>query len=152
MKRFRFTLEKVLRVRAHRTDEAKQRLAEALLAEREAREALRAAESSLAAFGAEWERQVGKRLTVMKWEALNARHEALVQTRDEAVAETAAAEALTEQRRVELAEARRQERILETLQEHQWVAYQKEALAAEQAELDEIGQHTRLVWKEAESV
>lgn len=150
MKRFQFNLEKVLRVRTHETTVAKQNLAAALLQADGRRKALQRAESALRRSEAEWAEQAGRgRKTVLQWNQYNLLHEALVEAREGAVRDLEEAEALVARRRQDLAEARRREKVLETLKERQWEAYQQEALMAEQKETDEIAQNVRRVWKEA---
>lgn len=150
MQRFQFTLEKVLRVRQHETDLVKQAVAAALHEVARAEAAVRAAEADLTAAQSEWSQKSSGRLTVQQWQAFSERHQGLIEIRTLRLDELAATEAALAERRAELAEARRKEQILEKLKERQWEAYQQEALRAEQAVLDEMAAHTKLVWKEAD--
>ncbi len=150
MKRFRFRLEKVAVVREQERLRALERFAAAQAAAGEARRALEQATRDRTALETEWERRTGGGpLPAREWLALHRHHELLVQA--EQLASQRLQERLTElrSRRVDLERARQREKALERLRSRQEAAYRKVMLAAEQVELDEIGQVT---WSRSEGV
>jgi flagellar export protein FliJ len=151
VKRFQFNLEKVLRVRGHETDIAMQHVAAALLELSRCQHGLRKAGAALEALEDDWRQQTRARRTVNQWHTHNLLHEALVEAKLLAAEAVVQAQAMLAARRLELAEARRREKVLESLKDRQLAVYTQESLAEEQKETDEVAQNMRLVWKEAAS-
>jgi flagellar protein FliJ len=139
VKRFRFSLEKVLRLRSQETEQTKRALGQAVAAEEAARQTAGRARSLLAARTEEAVAQ--ERMGLSAFEFATLRHHLTFLNRQAEGAEAALAEAraVTQKRRLELLRARRKERVLEKLREHRLVQYQVEALREEQKEFDEYG-------------
>lgn len=140
MKRFRFTLEKVLKVREHETTLAEEALAEALGSASRAQEAAEDATQQRLGHQTEWKRQAADRHTVRQWILFQEIDEAFRLAEQQAHERWEEALGAVGQQREILQAATQREKALETLREHQWEAYRSEWLACEQAELDEIGQ------------
>jgi len=140
LKPFRFSLEKVLKVRQLQTAKARQALSGAQLVAGHAWVAVEAARSARVAFAADWEARRAKRMTAGEWADASEHQDGL------AAAEKAAADRLhsaleaVAERRAELVEVERKEKALEKLRDQQWAAHECEQRAAEQAETDEIAQ------------
>lgn len=140
MQRFRFALEKVMRLRAQETDVAKRALGEALQAEMAARQALaealeRRSRATLDAVN----RETAGGIAAHEFASVRTHLSFLGKQVDEARRLLAGAEEATRQRRVALLEARRREKVLEKLREHRLEQYQAELLREEQKEFDEYG-------------
>lgn len=142
MKRFQFSLQKLLGLRHQETEQAKRNLAGALAAEAMAKDRLeqtqarlaeRVAQAAIAAYSVATYRQDRDWIRFLQGEVERAE-----QYLREAEAETARLRQL-------LLVARQRERILEKLRERRLEAYQLEALQAEQRELDERGQSPRIL-------
>lgn len=142
MKRFQFSLQRLLGLRHQETEQAKRHLAGALaaeamaqhrLAEAEGRLAERTAQSAAGGLRVAEYRQSRDWIRFLQGEVLRAEGEL-----QEAQAETA-------RLRQALLHARQRERILEKLRERRFEAYQQELLQAEQRELDERGQSPSLL-------
>jgi flagellar FliJ protein len=144
VKRFRFSLEKVLRLRAQETEQAKRALAQAMGAEAAAAEALSEARETLQHRTAEATAQERAGLVAAEFGALRNYLIFLQRQVEAAEAALGAAKALTQQRRLELLRARRRERALEKLRERRFAQYQLEAMREEQKELDEYGSRQTL--------
>lgn len=139
MKRFQFSLEKVLKLRAQQQEQAKRALGQAMAQEAAAHGALAAARRASEERATEAGTRERAGLSVFEFATLRhyvaflqgevRRHEGLV----------AAAEAETKRRRLALLEARRKEKALERLKERRFEQYQQEMLRGEQKELDEYG-------------
>jgi flagellar FliJ protein len=136
MKKFHFSLAKLLALRHQETEQAKRSLAAVLATEALARDRLQEAEFRLqersnravaGGFVVETYRQDRNWIRFLHGEVLKAEH---------AVRE---AEAETARFRQLLLVARQRERILEKLRERRLEAYQLELLQEEQRELDERG-------------
>lgn len=140
MKPFRFSLEKVLKVRQLETTKAKQALAMAQLTSGQAWVASEKARASRVAFEADWERRRAGRSSVSAWQEAAARHEELVAAEKEAVERLHAALAEVAAKRAELEEAQRREKALEKLREQQYAAHEYTEQTSEQALIDEMAQ------------
>lgn len=136
MKRFQFSLQKLLGLRHQETEQAKRNLAAALATEALAKDRLEQAQDRLAervalaaagGYSVAAYRQDREWIRFLQGEALRAE------------ANLREAEAETARLRQLLLEARQRERILEKLRERRLEAYQLEALLEEQRELDERG-------------
>lgn len=139
MKRFRFSLEKVLRLRSQQMEQAKRALALAQLEESSAREAVNAVRTALAQRTAQAGEREGRPLTASEFAAARTWIQHLQKQLELAEAELAAARERTNQRRKELLAARRRERALEKLRERRLEQYSLEAQREEQKEFDEYG-------------
>jgi flagellar FliJ protein len=139
MKRFRFSLEKVLRLRSQETEQAKRALAVALAAEARARQTAAEAHATLRDRTTEATARERLGLTAYEFGSLRT---FLARLQREAVAADLAvtqAEERTQRQRMALLAARRRERAMEKLKERRLEQYQLEALREEQKELDEYG-------------
>ncbi|HLO01849.1 MAG TPA: flagellar export protein FliJ [Symbiobacteriaceae bacterium] len=140
MKKFQFSLQKLLGLRHQETEQAKRSLAAALAAEAMAQDRLEQAQSRLAeriALAAAGGYSVASYRQDREWiRFLQGEVEKAEQHLQEAQAETARLRQL-------LLVARQRERILEKLRERRLEAYQLEVLLEEQRELDERGQSPR---------
>lgn len=140
MKRFQFSLQKLLGLRHQETEQAKRNLAAALATEAMAKDRLEQAQARLAervALAAAGAYSVATYRQDRDWiRFLQGEVERAEENLREAEAETARLRQL-------LLGARQRERILEKLRERRLETYQLEALQAEQRELDERGQSPR---------
>lgn len=143
MKTFRFTLEKVLRVRQHQSMLAKHAVAQAQLLAGKAWVALEQARLARTQFETEWEERRKNRMTARQWSAYSEQHQRLAQTEQAAASELHSALAEVSRKRDELEAAMQREKALDKLREQQYEAYQQEQLAVEQAQNDEIAQTRR---------
>lgn len=139
MKRFRFSLEKVLRLRSQQMEQAKRALALAVLQESNARQAVQTVQAALAERTAEAGQRESCGLTAFEFAALRTWLQHLQKQLAQAEAELAAARERTRERRKDLLTARRKERALERLRERRLEQYNLEALREEQKEFDEYG-------------
>lgn len=140
MKRFQFSLQKLLGLRHQETEQAKRNLAAALASEAMAKDRLEQAQSRLAervALAAAGGQSVAAYRQDREWIRF------LQGEVERAEAHLHEAEAETARLRQLLLVARQRERILEKLRERRLEAYQLEALLEEQRELDERGQTQR---------
>ena len=139
MKRFRFSLEKVLKLRTQEQEQAKRALAQAMAVEASARQALEDVRARLQQRASE--AGALERAGLSVFEFANFRHYvAFLQGEEKRYAEELArAEQMTQKRRLALLEARRREKALEKLKERRLEQYQQESLRHEQKELDEYG-------------
>lgn len=137
MKRFKFSLEKVLRLRSQETEQAKRALGRAMEAEEAARQSVESIASALAERITQMQARERAGLSAAEFGVM--RHFLLFLQRelDQARGVLEAAQQVTQQRRLELLEARRRERALEKLKEHRLEGYLLESLREEQKELDE---------------
>lgn len=144
MKRFQFSLEKVLRLRAQETQQAKRALGQAMAAEAAARQEAEVAHTLLR--HRTEEAGVRERAGLVAFELASQRHWLAFLQKQAAAADSAlaAASALTLQRRLHLLAARRRERAMEKLKERRLEQYLIEAGRAEQKELDEYGNRQSL--------
>lgn len=139
MKRFRFTLDKVLRLRSQEMEQAKRALGLAVAAENAARHAVLTAHEALTQRTEEARRLEASGLSAFAFGSLRAYLALLQRELEAAEAALLEARALTERRREELLKARRRERALERLKERRLEQYTLESLREEQKELDEYG-------------
>jgi flagellar protein FliJ len=139
VKRFRFSLERVLKLRSQETEAAKRALARALSAEELARIRVLEAQAALTTRTeeAQMREQVG--LTAAEFGAVRSFLAFLQRDLARAVQQLSLVRQVTEQRRRELMAARKRERALEKLRERRLDAYTLEVLREEQKELDEFG-------------
>lgn len=137
MKKFQFSLQKLLGLRHQETEQAKRNLAGALAAEAMARDRVEQAESRLAERVA---RAASGGYSVAAYRQDREWIRFLQGEVERAEAHLREAEAETARLRQLLLVARQRERILEKLRERRLEAYQLEALLEEQRELDERGQ------------
>ena len=144
MTRFRFNLEKVLKLRQHHEQEAKLELGKAIGALTEiennimrnagAREqASRERFSGLAAVGAG--AHVGSAFSMFAWEGYILR---LEQEAERLAEEAAQAEQVVEEKRDLYIEASRELKIMEKLKEKRAAEHRKETFAAETREMDDM--------------
>lgn len=138
MKPFRFSLEKVLKVREHQTMLAKHALAEAQLKVGQAWAALEQARVARVHFEAEMEEQRSHRLPAQKWQALSQQHDYMVMKEKNAVQALHEALARVSERRAELEEAERREKTLEKLREQQFESHRYSEHSEEQFAMDEM--------------
>lgn len=138
MKPFRFSLEKVLKVREHQTLLAKHALAEAQLQVGQAWAALEQARVARVHFETEMEEQRSHRLPAQKWQALSQQHDYMVLKEKRAVQALHEALARVAERRAELEEAERREKTLEKLREQQFESHRYSELSEEQFAMDEM--------------
>jgi flagellar FliJ protein len=136
MKKFHFSLAKLLALRHQETEQAKRTLAAALATEALARDRLQDAQNRVAERTA---RAAGGSLSVAAYREDREWIRFLHGEVDKAVQAVQAAEAETARFRQSLLVARQRERILEKLRERRLEAYQLEVLQEEQRELDERG-------------
>lgn len=139
MKRFRFSLERVLRLRGQETEQAKRALGVALAAEASARAAAAEARGELLRRTDEAEQRERQGLTAHEFASLRTYLTYLQRQLEAAEVRLAEAAHETQRRRLALLGARRKERALEKLREHRLEQYQLESLQQEQKELDEYG-------------
>lgn len=138
MKRFRFSLYPVAVMRAHRELKAREALAGALAAQRQAEDKLLAARGRIEVL--ETAMRAGRRGT---FRAADAAAAAQVYRREwageaEAQKQTAVARTATEKRREACVEANRELRLIQKLEAHARARYAEDVRRAEQSELDEI--------------
>lgn len=138
MKPFRFSLEKVLKVRQHQTMLAKHALAEAQLRVGQAWAALEQARVARVQFEAGMEEQRSHRLPAQKWQTLSQRHDYMVLKEKNAVQSLHEALARVAEKRSELEEAERREKTLEKLREQQFESHRYTELSEEQFAMDEM--------------
>lgn len=133
MKRFRFRLEGLLRLRRLRERQARRELAEALRALRDAERRcqdahgnLREAERHLAQAQGAWE---------LRWwaEAVDVRRRQL----EAAEASRAEASRLADERWARFLQLRRDRKVVERVRERRWTLHRREQERREQAQLDE---------------
>lgn len=139
MKRFRFSLERVLRLRGQETEQAKRELGKALAAEAAARAAAAEARTELAHRTDEAGQRERTGLTAYEFASLRTYVTFLQRQLEAAEVRLAAAVGETQRRRLALLGARRKERALEKLRERRLEQYRLESLRQEQKELDEYG-------------
>jgi flagellar FliJ protein len=143
VKRFRFNLEKVLELRQHREDEAKNELGRAI-------SILTAIENNIKQNALVHSRAVQQRFTgladigmangiaaasMLAWDSYILR---LEQEAERLMREAAQAEMVVEEKRNLYLEASRELKVMEKLREKREVEYRKEFFAAETRELDDI--------------
>lgn len=138
MKPFRFSLEKVLKVREHQTMLAKHALAEAQLKVGQAWATLEQARLARVQFETEMEEQRSHPLPVQKWQALSEKHDYMALREKGAVQDLHAALAWVTEKRAELEEAERRERTLEKLRDQQFETHRYAELSEEQFDMDEM--------------
>jgi flagellar FliJ protein len=133
MKRFNFSLEKVLGLRKYREEEAKIELGRAvsILTEIENR----VKDAAVRRHQAAWERFAGGAADMLAWDNYIMR---LDQEAERLAKEAAQAELVVEERRALYIEASRELKVMENLKEKQEKEYHGEMLAAETAELDDL--------------
>ena len=140
MKRFVFTLERALDLRAHREREAEIALGRAVAAQMEI-------ENRLKTLAHEQVDARGKRFmpenTVDDMRAWDRYLTRLLQQEEELLAEAARAEMETAAARAAYIEASRERKVLDKLKEKQLKAYRKEYLAEEVKMLDDVSSGSR---------
>lgn len=139
MKRFQFRLERLLNVRSQETDMARRALASAISEAELARRTQANASAAVASRVSEVSHKEQSGMTVFEFASLRTHVRALQKDLDQADANLSEANSHTHERRNQLIEARRGERVLERLKEKRLELYSREALAEEQKELDEFG-------------
>jgi len=144
VKRFRFSLEKVLRLRSQETEQAKRALGAALAAEAAARAAAEEARQVLARRTEEAATAERTGMTAFEFASLRTYLTFLQRQLEAAGTALAGAIALTQRRRLELLAVRRREKALEKLRERRFDQYRLEGLQQEQKELDEYGSRQTL--------
>lgn len=144
MKRFQFSLEKVLRLRSQETEQAKRALGYSLAMEEEARLAWDSARSRLLARTLEAQEREQRGMTAFDFAATRNYLSLLQQEFSVATAHLAEAEAETAARREALISSRRREQVLEKLRENRLASYDLESLREAQKELDEYGKRRGL--------
>lgn len=144
MKRFRFSLEKVLRLRSQETEQAKRALGQAVAAEAAARSATDEVREALRLRTEEATVRERGGLTAFEFASFRTYVIFLQRQLEAAEAALAQAVALTRRRRLELLAVRRRERALEKLRERRLDQYRLESLREEQKELDEYGSRQTL--------
>ncbi len=144
MRRFRFPLAGVLRLRGHVERAARRALGEALQRQQLAERRLQNVEQGLREFQ---EEAAGSGGAARLAQALAA---GLGRLQWRAQAELRAAEAAVEQRRGDYLETRKNRQALQKLRERRHEEWRQAALAAEQAELDELARLGRAVRDDAE--
>lgn len=140
MKPFRFSLEKVLKVRQHQTMLCKHALATAQLAAGQAWVTLEKARVARADFEKELQERRTRRMTAQKWAASSEQHDRVVQHEKAAAEKLHQALAEVAGKRAELEEAERRAKTLEKLRDQQMEAHRYGELAEEQAAMDEMAQ------------
>ncbi|HWI62414.1 MAG TPA: flagellar export protein FliJ [Symbiobacteriaceae bacterium] len=144
MKRFRFSLEKVLRLRSQETEQAKRALGAALAAEAAARAAADEIRDALRQRTDEATVRERGGMTAFEFASMRTYVIFLQKQLEGALAALAEAMAVTQRRRLELLAVRRRERALEKLRERRVDQYRLESLQEEQKELDEYGSRQTL--------
>ncbi|MDF2629975.1 MAG: Flagellar FliJ protein [Symbiobacteriaceae bacterium] len=150
MKRFRFSLERVLRLRSQETEQVKRALGKAVAAEATARGLVSEARAELVRRTEEAGQRERSGLTAFEFASLRTFVTFLQRQLEAAELRLADAVAETQRRRLALLGARRKERALEKLRERRLEQYQLEALQQEQKELDEYGSRQTLNSQAAE--
>jgi flagellar FliJ protein len=135
MKRFHFSLEKVLELRKYREQETKIELGRAI-------GILSEIENNIKALALDRHRAAGERFArenstadILAWDAYIMR---LDQTRDKLLEDAAKAEQLVEEKRAVYIEASRDRKVIDTLKEKRQKEYRKERFAEEMRELDDV--------------
>ena len=138
MRRFRFPLEKVLRLRGQELEQARRALGGAMLAERTAAEAVQVARAAVAQRTTELAEAIMAGTTAAAFAAAR-RYLGFLQS-EQRRAESCLAEAqtLVAARRRHLLEARRREKVLEKLKERRMETYTAQSLREQQKDLDEF--------------
>lgn len=139
MKRFQFSLQRVLRLRSQETDQAKRTLAFRLAMEEEARRAWEEARTRLLERTQDAQEREQRGMTAFDFAATRGYLSLLQRELAIASSRLAEAEAETAARREELLGARRREKVLEKLREARKAAYDLEVIREAQKELDEYG-------------
>lgn len=144
VKRFQFSLDKVLKLRSQEMEQAKGGLALALSALEAAHQRVLMAEQELADRTEEAgvREQVG--VTAAEFGSLRSYLAFLQRAVAQAEQQVTVAEQVVAQRREVLMAARKRERVLERLRERRLEQYSVEAIREEQKELDEFGSNTGL--------
>jgi flagellar FliJ protein len=150
VKRFRFSLERVLRLRSQETEQVKRALGKAVAAEATARGLVSEARAELVRRTEEAGQRERSGLTAFEFASLRTFVTFLQRQLEAAELRLADAVAETQRRRLALLGARRKERALEKLRERRLEQYQLEALQQEQKELDEYGSRQTLNSQAAE--
>jgi flagellar FliJ protein len=135
MKRFHFSLEKVLELRRYREQETKIELGRAI-------GMLSDIENNIKALALDRHRAAGERFArenstadILAWDTYIMR---LDQTRDRLLEDAAKAEQIVEEKRAAYIEASRDRKVIDTLKEKRQKEYRKEKFADEMRELDDV--------------
>jgi flagellar FliJ protein len=135
MKRFRFSLEKVLKLKAYREQEAEIELGRAIGALVEIENRIRTAAEQKHRASAERFLPDNDALKILSYERYIAR---LDQERDKLMEDAARAELVVEEKRKLYMEASRERKVLDKLKEKRTGEYRKKLFAEETKELDDI--------------
>lgn len=138
MKKFSFTLDRVLTIRQRLTDIARRALFEAQALEAERERILIGLQDRLRIEQIELERKQADGILVAEFQDSRRFQEFLAREIDSAEADLSEARAQVQRRREGLVAARKQERVIEKLRERRLAEYQEYALREEQKELDEM--------------
>ncbi|MDB4897673.1 MAG: hypothetical protein JWN15_3935 [Firmicutes bacterium] len=139
MKRFTFSLDKVLKLRSQETEQAKRALALALSALDQAQQRAMMAHQELADRTEEASIREQTGITAAEFGTLRSYLAFLQRAVAQAEQQVSMAEQVVGQRREALMAARQRERVLERLRERRLEQYTLEALVEEQKVLDELG-------------
>lgn len=148
MRRFKFGLEKVLRIREMATMRAKEALAQAEFARNRAATSLAEATRAKEAFAARLQERRSRGMAAWEWVQSSQQHVALRLSEQAAQEGLQAAIAEVAARREALTVARQAEEALQKLRERQREAFIYAEEQAEQAAIDEMAQMMRRLHKE----
>ena len=134
-KRFQFSLEKVLHLRAHETRRAEQQFSEAILRQREKEEEIQALQLTLQEAGLM--RPSSGRVRSASLQGVEMQRESVEKQIKRAEGQLATLERSTEKMRAKLKERKMEQESLETLKEKQLARHLTAAKTAESAQSDE---------------
>jgi flagellar FliJ protein len=135
MKAFRFSLEKILKLRTYREQEAKIDLGRAIAVLSEIENRIKAVAEDRHRAATERFAPDNDALKMLYYENYISR---LDQERDKLLEEAARAELVVEEKRNDYLEASRERKVLDKLKEKQEKKYRKEVFAGETKDLDDI--------------
>lgn len=138
MKRFRFSLERVLQLRSRAEREQAQKVGHALQAEEERKRALEAAQDQVGRAGEQIAGATSEVATAGALRNLGLTLHAAVQAREQAEQRHEDAKETVREEQERFGEARKERRVVERLREHQQERWTREASRREQAEVDEV--------------
>ena len=152
MKRFEFSLDRLLKVRRQQERLAELEQQRARDAADQARTRVADLHAQLAAVGDRYAAAVGRAMTPTQWAAASDLSERLGQSLRAAEAAAAAAEETFAAARQERATLATEVEALGTMRQQQWDKWRQEAKAADQDRLDEVGLRRWMAQQDADGV
>ncbi len=136
MKKFKFRLENVLKVRTLRKKIAER---EAAATQNSLNHTEREIENCREAYAQSFEFRAAQRENVAFWHEVAARYQTALKTREQTLEDQKARlQAQLDAQKKQLRRTLKEERVLDNLKEHQRQEHQRESMAEEQREIEEI--------------